>query len=89
MLRVMKTTDVVRMRHSRSSTIIVRTERYQLPTTEEIQAKLSGSTVFTSLDAASGFWWIYIYIYEDSSLLTTFIIYYYLEDIVLNVRLLE
>lgn len=87
MLRVMKTTDVVRMRHSRSSTIIVRTERYQLPTTEEIQAKLSGSTVFTSLDAASGFWWILLY--EDSSLLTTFIIYYYLEDIVLNVRLLE
>ena len=30
-------------------------ERYQLPTTEETLAKLSGSTVFTSLDAASGF----------------------------------
>lgn len=28
---------------------------YQLPTTEETLAKLAGSTVFTSLDAVSGF----------------------------------
>lgn len=34
-------------------------------------AKLSGSTVFMSLDAASGFWQIALH--EDSSLLTTFI----------------
>lgn len=33
-------------------------EPYQLPTTDETLAKLAGSTVFTSLDAASGFWQI-------------------------------
>lgn len=49
----------------------IKRERYQLPTTEETLAKLSGSTVFTSLDAASGFWQVPLH--EDSSLLTTFI----------------
>lgn len=49
----------------------LRRERYQLPTIEETLAKLSGSTVFTSLDAASGFWQILLH--EDSCLLTTFI----------------
>lgn len=49
----------------------IKRERYQLPTTEETLAKLSGSTVFTSLDAASGFWQILLH--EDSSTLTTFI----------------
>uniref|UniRef100_A0AAV2MKI3 ribonuclease H n=1 Tax=Knipowitschia caucasica TaxID=637954 RepID=A0AAV2MKI3_KNICA len=47
-------------------------ETYQLPTTDETLAKLAGSTVFTSLDAASGFWQIPLH--EESRILTTFII---------------
>ena len=46
-------------------------ETYQLPTTDETLAKLAGSTVFTSLDAASGFWQIPLH--EESRILTTFI----------------
>jgi len=34
----------------------VKRERYVLLTGEEIAAKLVGSTVFSKLDAASGFW---------------------------------
>lgn len=49
----------------------VRRERYVLPTAEEITADLSGATVFTSLDAASGFWQIPLS--PESSKLTTFI----------------
>ena len=49
----------------------VRRERYVLPTAEEITAKLSGATMFTSLDAASGFWQIPLH--PESSKLTTFI----------------
>ncbi|XP_039610078.1 uncharacterized protein K02A2.6-like [Polypterus senegalus] len=49
----------------------VKRERYVLPTAEEIIAKLSGATVFSSLDAASGFWQIPLH--PESSKLTTFI----------------
>lgn len=49
----------------------VRRERFILPTAEEITAKLSGGTVFTSLDVASGFWQIPLD--PESSKLTTFI----------------
>lgn len=49
----------------------VRRERYVLPTAEEITAKLSGATMFTSLDAASGFWQIPLH--PESTKLTTFI----------------
>ncbi len=36
----------------------IKRERFMLPTTDEILAKLTGAKVFTSLDAASGFWQI-------------------------------
>uniref|UniRef100_A0A3B1ITQ0 Gypsy retrotransposon integrase-like protein 1 n=1 Tax=Astyanax mexicanus TaxID=7994 RepID=A0A3B1ITQ0_ASTMX len=49
----------------------VKREQYLLPTTEEITAKLSGATVFSSLDAASGFFQIPLH--PDSCKLTTFI----------------
>ncbi len=49
----------------------VKRERYILPTSDEITAKLSGATVFSSLDAASGFWQIPLH--PDSCKLTTFI----------------
>ncbi len=49
----------------------VKRERYVLPTADEIIAKLSGATVFSSLDAASGFWQIPLH--PESSKLTTFI----------------
>lgn len=49
----------------------IKRERYMLSTTEEILAKLAGASVFTSLDAASGFWQIPLS--NESSLLTTFI----------------
>ena len=49
----------------------IKRERYQLPTTEETLAKLAGSTVFTSLNAASGFWQIPLR--EANRSLTTFI----------------
>lgn len=50
---------------------LVKRELYILPTTDEIMAKLSGATVFSSLDAASGFWQIPLH--PDSCKLTTFI----------------
>ena len=49
----------------------VKREHYILPIPEEITAKLSGATVFSSLDAASGFWQIPLH--PDSCKLTTFI----------------
>lgn len=49
----------------------VKRERLILPTAEEMTAKLGGSTVFSSLDAASGFWQIPLD--KDSQRLTTFI----------------
>lgn len=49
----------------------VKRELYILPTVDEITAKLSGATVFSSLDAASGFWQIPLH--PDSCKLTTFI----------------
>ncbi|KAL6483813.1 hypothetical protein MHYP_G00086850 [Metynnis hypsauchen] len=49
----------------------VKRERFILPTAEEIIAGLSGSTVFSSLDATAGFWQIPLD--KDSQRLTTFI----------------
>lgn len=49
----------------------IKRERFMLPTTDEILAKLTGAKVFTSLDAASGFWQIPLH--PESSQLTTFI----------------
>ena len=49
----------------------VKREKYVLPTVEEIMPRLAGSKVFTSLDAASGFYQIPLH--EDSIGLTTFI----------------
>lgn len=49
----------------------IKREQFMLPTTDEILAKLTGAKVFTSLDAASGFWQIPLY--PESSRLTTFI----------------
>lgn len=49
----------------------VKREHYILPMTDEITAKLSGATLFTSLDAASGFFQIPLH--PDSCKLTTFI----------------
>ena len=49
----------------------VKREQYILPTTDEITAKLSWATVFSSLDAASGFFQIPLH--PDSCKLTTFI----------------
>ena len=36
----------------------IKRERYVLPTVEDILHKLKGSTIFTKLDATSGFWQI-------------------------------
>ncbi|XP_063063818.1 uncharacterized protein K02A2.6-like [Engraulis encrasicolus] len=49
----------------------VKREQYIMPTTDEIVAKLSGATVFSTLDAASGFFQIPLH--PDSYKLTTFI----------------
>lgn len=49
----------------------VKRERFILPTPEEVIANLSGSTVFSSLDAALEFWQIPLD--KDSQRLTTFI----------------
>ncbi len=49
----------------------VKRERFILPTSEEITAELSGATVFSSLDAALGFFQIPLH--SESSRLTTFI----------------
>lgn len=50
---------------------MVKRERYVLPIAKEITTKLSGATIFTSLDAASGFWQIPLH--QESSKQTTFI----------------
>lgn len=49
----------------------VQRERFIIPTTEEIIHKLRGSSVFSKLDAKSGFWQIPLD--QDSAKLTTFI----------------
>ena len=49
----------------------VRRERYPLPSVDQILAQLSGATVFSKLDANSGFWQVPLS--PDSALLTTFI----------------
>lgn len=49
----------------------VRREHYNLPSLDDIAPKLKGSTVFSKLDAASGFWQVPLE--EESQLLTTFI----------------
>lgn len=49
----------------------VKREQYILPTTDEIITKLSGATVFSTLDAASGFFQIPLH--RNSCKLTTFI----------------
>ena len=46
-------------------------ERYPLPAVKQILAQLAGDTVFTKLDANSGFWQIPLS--PESALLTTFI----------------
>ena len=46
-------------------------ERYQLPTTDELFAKLRGAKYFSTLDACSGFWQIPLS--DESSRLTTFL----------------
>ena len=51
--------------------VSVRRERFILPTLEDLTSKLSGATVFSSLDAASGFYQIPLD--KDSRELTTFI----------------
>ena len=50
---------------------IKRRERYVLPTVEDILHKLKGSTIFTKLDATSGFWQIPLD--DESAKLTIFI----------------
>ena len=58
----------VDLRHLNKS---VRREHYPLPTLDDIAPKLAGSTVFSSLDAASGFWQVPLK--KTSRELTTFI----------------
>lgn len=48
----------------------VKREHYQLPTQDEITARLAGAKYFSHLDAKSGFWQIPLD--TESSLLTTF-----------------
>ena len=48
----------------------IRRQHYQLPTTEEIFARMSGAKYFSKLDASSGFWQIKVD--EDSSKLLVF-----------------
>ena len=49
----------------------VRRERHPLPSVYQVLAQLSGATVFSKLDANSGFWQVPLS--PDSTLLTTFI----------------
>ena len=51
--------------------VAVQRERYVLPTLEDVIHKLSGATVFTTLDASSGYWAVPLH--AESRLLTTFI----------------
>ena len=48
----------------------VKRERYMLPTLEDVMHKLKGSTVFTKLDATSGFWQLPLD--DETAKLTTF-----------------
>ena len=48
----------------------VKRERYMLPTLEDVMHKLKGSTVFTKLDATSGFWQLPLN--DETAKLTTF-----------------
>ena len=48
----------------------IKREHYQIPTLEDIQAKLNGANYFTSLDCSAGYWQVKLS--EDSSMLTTF-----------------
>ena len=49
----------------------IKRERYMLPTIDDILPKLTGATMFSKLDAASGYWQLPLD--EESALLTTFI----------------
>jgi hypothetical protein len=49
----------------------VRWERHPLPAVDQVLAQLSGATIFSKLDANSGFWQVPLS--PDSALLTTFI----------------
>ena len=49
----------------------VRLERHPLPSVDRVLAQLSGATIFSKLDANSGFWQVPLS--PDSALLTTFI----------------
>lgn len=49
----------------------VKREKYMLPTIDDLLPKLEGSTVFSTLDAASGFWQVLLD--EESQRQTTFI----------------
>lgn len=51
--------------------LAVERERYVLPTLEDVIHKLSGATMFSTLDASSGYWAVPLH--EESKLLTTFI----------------
>ena len=46
-------------------------EQYPLPSVDQVLAQLSGATIFSKLDANSGFWQVPLS--PDSALLTTFI----------------
>ena len=48
----------------------IRREHFHIPTLEDIQAKLSGSKFFTTLDCSAGYWQVKLS--EKSSSLTTF-----------------
>ena len=48
----------------------IRRQHFKLPTREEIMAKFSGATIFSKLDAASGFWQLVLD--DESSYLCTF-----------------
>ena len=50
----------------------VKRERYQLPTADELFAKVRGARYFSTLDASSRFWQVPLT--KDSSHLTTFLI---------------
>ncbi len=54
----------------RNLNLAVRREHFKLPTREEVMAQFAGATVFSKLDASSGFWQLKLD--HASSLLTTF-----------------
>ena len=57
--------------HYKKLNAAIKLERYVLPTVEDILHKLKGSTIFTKLDATSGFWQIPLD--DESAKFTTFI----------------